>query len=149
MYCSSSFEIGFFGTCFFIGMMVASFTMPPLSEIYGRKFIINMANIAQFSGFLLFVLVQNVNLYYFLMFVMGTSYNIKLNIGYNYMMEFFPGRESKYTGIMFFMQGVVIIMVPGSLYFLSRDMDTILIVSIFINLISFLVFIFVPWPESI
>lgn len=40
MYCASSFEIGFFGSCFFVGMMVASLVFPPLADIYGKKIIV-------------------------------------------------------------------------------------------------------------
>lgn len=46
IYCATPFELGFFGSCFFIGMMVASFIFPPIAEIYGKKIVVNVANAA-------------------------------------------------------------------------------------------------------
>lgn len=37
LFCASSFEIGFFGSCFFLGYISSCLVFPPLADKYGRK----------------------------------------------------------------------------------------------------------------
>ena len=37
LFCASSFEIGLFGSCFFLGYLSSCLVFPPLADMYGRK----------------------------------------------------------------------------------------------------------------
>lgn len=80
---------------------------------------------------------------------MGLTFIMKYNIGYTYMLEFLPDEEAKYTGILFFTEGLLIIATPISLYFITKDLDFLMYIGFAVNLISFLIMLFVPLPESI
>lgn len=80
------------------------------------------------------------------MFVMGATFITKYSIGYTYMVEFLPGREAKFSGILFFTEGLIIIATPIFLYFITKNLDILILIGFFANLISFLVMVFVPMP---
>lgn len=149
MYCSSAFEVGLFGSCQFFGNLFASLVITPLTDIVGWKKLTNLSNISSMICFLLFILVKNIILFYFLMFFMGITVILKMIIGFMYMMELLPNREPFYTGIFFLIDGLTTIVIPGVIYFLSKNLDYILFSGFLTNLICFLVFLFFPLPESI
>jgi len=41
--CESKFKIGLFGSCYFLGELIAFIIVPPLADAYGRKFIVNLS----------------------------------------------------------------------------------------------------------
>lgn len=83
------------------------------------------------------------------MFFMGFTAVIKMSPGFIYMMEFFPRQEAKYTGYCFFIDGIMTIIIPGVIYFISKNLDYIMFAGFLTNLIAFIVFVFFPLPESI
>lgn len=40
LFCAPSFEIGFFGSCFFMGYICSCLVFPPLADKHGRKIFI-------------------------------------------------------------------------------------------------------------
>lgn len=97
----------------------------------------------------MFLLTSSTILFYIDMFLMGMTVMMKSTIAYTYMMEFLPGKEAQYTGIMFFSEALIIILTPGFLYFMSRSVNYLLLFSFLINFVAFIVFLFPIMPESI
>lgn len=148
MHCSSSFEIGLFGTSYFAGLLVASFIFPPLGDIYGRKIFVVIACWVQALGFLMFLISSNYIIYLLVMLSLGISCTMKI-IGYSYMMELLPGRESFYSGILFFIEGVMLIVTPVILVYITRNLQYFLFFCFLVNFISCIVFLAFRLPESV
>lgn len=55
------------------------------------------------------------------MFIVGISCTLKI-IGYSYMLEILPGRESFYGGILFFIEGAALISTPVILYYVTKNL---------------------------
>ena len=41
--CESKFKIGLFGSCYFLGELIAFIVVPPLADAYGRKLVVNLS----------------------------------------------------------------------------------------------------------
>ena len=41
--CESKFKIGLFGSCYFLGELIAFIIVPPLADAFGRKLIVNLS----------------------------------------------------------------------------------------------------------
>ena len=56
--CASDFEIGLFGSLYFVGFAVGAFSVVRLGDVYGRKWVLVTALGVQTILFLLFIAVQ-------------------------------------------------------------------------------------------
>ena len=77
LHCSTSFEIGLFGSLYFAGYLTACAIFPPLADKYGRKIFIILVCVFQTLCLGLMILIPNTTLYYVLNFALGTQVPLK------------------------------------------------------------------------
>ena len=101
MLCESQSNIGFLGSSYYIGIVLAMLVIPALSDCYGRKTVFIATMILQiFSQYGLMVS-QNLHEATFFMILAGACWPGKRIAGLNYQLEFIP--ESKQPNyIMYF-----------------------------------------------
>jgi len=110
--CSSSFEIGFFGSCFFLGYISSCLVFPPLADKYGRKKFIIFVQIEQALCYLVYLFLPYQYLYYLTIFIFGSSVPLKNMVAYTHLAEFLPGRVSKMSALMLFLDGMILVVSP-------------------------------------
>ena len=69
-------------------------------------------------------------------------------IAYTHLMEFLPGRVSTVSGFVFFLDGMVLVISPLILQYVSKNTDILLYIPFGINILALLVFSVVYIPES-
>lgn len=147
--CASSFEIGFFGSCFFIGYISSCLVFPPLADKFGRKKFIIAVQIEQALCYLIYLFVPNMYAYYATIFVFGSSVPLKNMIAYTHLMEFLPGRVGSMSGFMIFLDGMILVVSPMILMFVTNNTAIFLWIGLFMNVFGLSAFIFMYIPESI
>jgi hypothetical protein len=80
--------------------------------------------------------------------VTGISCTLKI-IGYSYLLEILPGRESFYGGILFFVEGAVLIMTPVILVYVTKNLQYFIFFCFSVNVVACIVFLVVKLPETI
>jgi hypothetical protein len=80
--------------------------------------------------------------------MIGVSVPLKSIIAYSHMMEFLPGRVSSLSGYMLFLDGMVLVISPIILKFISKNTDTLLLIPFAINLTALCFFAVFYMPES-
>ena len=73
MHCSSSFEIGLFGSLFFAGYLLSCAIFPPLSDKFGRKIFTVGVCFVQAIAFALMIFMPNTFVYYLMNAVIGAT----------------------------------------------------------------------------
>lgn len=101
--CESKFKIGLFGSCYFLGEIIAFGIIPPLADIYGRKLIVSIS--LAVSIFAQFGLLITHNIYeaYFYYFLLGLTFPGKIIVGYTYLLEF---NKVRYQDIIIYILNV-------------------------------------------
>ena len=148
LYCSSSFEIGLFGSLFFFGYLSSCLVFPPMADIYGRKIFVIIVCILQGLCFLVLLFVPDKIVYYATIFVFGVSIPLKNMMAYTHLMEFLPGKVTEYSGYLFFTEGMILVISPLILIFLTVNTNIFLWIGVIQNLIAIALFIFMYVPES-
>ena len=74
---------------------------------------------------------------------------MKAMISYSHMMEFLPGRISAYSGYLLFTDGMVFVISPLILMYLTKNTDIFFYIPIAMNIIAVIIFSVVYIPESI
>lgn len=109
--CKPKKELGFIGSCFFIGIISTMFWMPMLSDKIGRQYLILISFFVQLVAYL--VLYQTSNLYvaFGCLIFMGTTFPGKHVVLYNYCLEMLPKayHQSLINAIGFFETAVIIV----------------------------------------
>ena len=80
-------ELGFLGSCFFIGVIFSIYYVPRLSDEYGRLTYIKQALIIQIMSQFGFILSTNIYQAYMCMLMMGLTFPGKSIVYYNYAIE--------------------------------------------------------------
>lgn len=149
LYCSPSFEIGFFGSCFFLGYLSSCLVFPPMADRFGRKIFILIVQIEQGLCFLGMLLFPHVYVYYVAIFIIGSSAPMKSMIAYTHLMEFIPHKIGSMSGFMIFLDGMVLVISPLILLYVTDNTDIFLWIAFGMNVVGLAGFIFMYIPESI
>ena len=72
LYWISKFELGLFGSLYFLGFVFGALTLLRLGDIFGRKPIWLFTSISLLFVYLIFYFVENLYLIYFFIFIWGT-----------------------------------------------------------------------------
>ena len=147
--CSSGFQIGFFGSCFFLGYISSCLIFPPLADHFGRKNFIIAVQIEQGLCYLMFLFVTNSYVYYVVIFIFGSSVPLKNMIAYTHLAEFLPGRVSGMSGLMLFLDGMILVVSPLVLRYLTSSTEWFLWAGLLMNVFGLLSFVILYIPESI
>jgi MFS family permease len=83
--CASSWEIGFFGSAFFIGHVVGTTTLAKYGDIIGRIWMIKIGLLVSTIAYALVIFVsRSVAFNYLLIFIFGMFSNVRVNIAFLY-----------------------------------------------------------------
>ena len=138
--CKSSFEIGFFGSCFFLGYISSCLIFPPLADKYGRKKFIIAVQIEQAICYLFYIFVPYQYVYYATIFVFGSSVPLKNMVAYTHLAEFLPSRVSKMSALMLFLDGMILVISPMIFQFVTNQTDVFLYAGLLMNIIGLAAF---------
>ena len=148
LYCGTSFEIGLFGSFFFFGYLCSCLVFPPLADIYGRKVFVIAVCIEQGLCFLALLFVPNIYVFYIAIFIFGTSVPLKNMIAYTHIMEFLPGRVTQASGVLFFLDGMILVASPLAVMYITTNTDIFLWFGVIQNIVGLAGFIVMYIPES-
>ena len=84
-----------------------------------------------------------------MLFLVGLTSPMKQLICYSHLLEFMPGRESKFTGQVLFMFEMVLILSPVYFLYISNDTWIFLYIALALNVISLILSESVYIPESL
>ena len=68
---------------------------------------------------LVMLLDKSIEIQLIMIFSLGFAQPVKSMIAYTHLMEFLPTRESKISGIFMFLDGLVIVITPFLIHFIS------------------------------
>ena len=88
-------------------------------------------------------------MYYLAIFIVGSSVPLKNMIAYTHLMEFLPGRVSSMSGFMIFLDGMILVVSPIILQYVTINTDIFLWMALLMNIIGLSGFILMYIPESI
>ena len=88
-------------------------------------------------------------MYYVAIFIFGSSVPLKNMIAYTHLMEFLPGRVGSMSGFMIFLDGMILVVSPLVLSYVTTNTDIFLWAGLGMNIFGLLGFIVFYIPESI
>ena len=94
------------------------------------------------------LLFYNSYVYYVAIFIFGTSVPLKNMIAYTHMMEFLPGKVTLVSGILFFIDGMILVISPIFLMYLTVNTNVFLWCGVGQNVIALAGFLLIYIPES-
>jgi cyanate permease len=95
------------------------------------------------------IFVRDTFVYYVAIFIIGSSVPLKNMIAYTHLMEFLPGRVSAMSGFMIFLDGMILVVSPMILQYVTNNTDIFLWAALLMNVVGLCGFIFMYIPESI
>jgi MFS family permease len=100
--CISGFQLGLFGSLYFVGFVIGALTLLRLGDIIGRKPVVTMTSLGLLCLFVSLFFVNNLYVIYTLLFIAGVLGITRGSLFYLYMLEMLPQskRESFHTFIM-------------------------------------------------
>ena len=87
MECAQKADFGYFGSIFFIGVVLASLTVPRLSDIIGRKKIVIFGLALHLIAGFAIMFTSSPYLAYALQFMMGFDFGGRVLVAYVFMSE--------------------------------------------------------------
>ena len=120
MHCGFSFEIWLFGSLFFIGFIIACLLVPSLSDTYGRKSIIIASCWTQVIFYGAIAFVPNMMLYFVAVFIIGFTTPMRTMVAYTHLLEFMPTKVTVLSSLLFFLDGMVLVVSPLILNFFTN-----------------------------
>ena len=88
--CAPDWKVAFPGMFLFVGWTVTTLLLPPLSNIFGRKKFFAAAMILGFFINLVILITHSWTVLIIMSFCLGLLTSIRIQVGYNYMIEFIP-----------------------------------------------------------
>eukprot|EP00347_Sterkiella_histriomuscorum_P006274 403353395 len=148
MHCSSSFEIGLFGSLYFAGYLFSCAIFPPLSDKFGRKIFTIGVCFVQLIALAAMLFIPNIMVYYLVNAIIGASQPLKAMIAYTHLMEWSHGYESITSGILFCYDGALFVLCPLMLLFISNNTQMFVWIALILNLVAIVIFFLFYFPES-
>ena len=93
--------------------------------------------------------IPNMIVYYVAIYLIGFTHPLKGIISFTHLMEFMPGRVSGLGAKMLFVEGMIQVVSPLVLMFVTKDTQIFLWIPFGINIVAALCFIVFYIPESI
>ena len=129
----------------FIGITLTTLWLPSLSDIYGRKLFYAATMGAGLAIHLGMFFAQSWTLMIVLSFIFGLITPLRLQVGYNYLIEFWPKRSQINAGMIYLVLDASVFMIT-TLYFwkISIYWKPYFIVLICINIFAFVGSLILP-----
>lgn len=80
------------------------------------------------------LLIRHTYAYYIAIFFIGSSVPLKNMIAYTHLAEFLPGRVSSMSGFMIFLDGMILVVSPIILQYVTTNTDIYLWLALLMNL---------------
>ncbi len=141
--------LGMFSSVEMFGYLICCLVFSPMADVHGRKkfTIIGIGLYTLFFGVIL--LTKNVYIYLAASFVNGIAVGFKGLIMYTLMMEFFPGKESLITGLLFFVDEGIFIWSPLMLVYVTKDTQYLVYISCTLLVLVIIGLLLFRFPESV
>jgi MFS family permease len=105
--CISNFQLGLFGSLYFIGFVVGALTLLRLGDTLGRKPVLMFTSISYMILFLLFYFANSLVFVYTLLFISGVLGIARGSLFYMYMLELIPAeKRSTFHGILMSIESI-------------------------------------------
>ena len=101
--CTPPYQIGFLGSCYFIGVLFTIIPIPALSDLYGRHKIFVFTMVIQIVVQILLIFNNSLKLAYFYMILCGMTFAGKNIVGFNLILEFMHNQSWQESVILFYM----------------------------------------------
>jgi MFS family permease len=88
----TSKHIALIGTSYFIGWAATLLWVPRLGDVYGRKKMFILSNVINTLNFVIVLFTKSLNVMIIAFFILGLASSIRVNIGYNYLIEMYPDK---------------------------------------------------------
>ena len=88
--CAPEWKVAFPGMFFFVGWMLTALWLPPLSDIFGRKKFFAAAMILGLLFHFVMLFTHSWTVIIIMSFCIGLISSIRMQVGFNYMIEFIP-----------------------------------------------------------
>ena len=98
LFCTSSFEIGLFGSLYFVGFMLGSLTLLRLADIFGRRPIYFLGIVLHLASLTLAIFIESLLSRYLCIAALGVATAITVNCTFVYMLELVPANRQNLLG---------------------------------------------------
>ena len=88
--CAPSWKIGLIGSSFFMGWVLSILVIPPLADIYGRRWFYTWAIFGDLIVYIWIFITHSINQMIACMFLLGVFTSGRCSLGYVYMQELVP-----------------------------------------------------------
>ena len=139
MQCAPKTKFGMIGSLYFIGIVISSFILPPLSDTLGRRPIVLLGVGLQAVASLILIFSKSLNLTYGLIFVMGVAMPARAFVGYVFTMEFFPKASTPIaTSVLMGIDGLVLLWTSLFFMYVDRNWKSLYGIVIFMTFVTFI-----------
>ena len=130
--CIEDFDLGLFGTFYIAGFVFSALTLLRLGDIFGRKRVLIIGNVVNFTLFILLFFATNVKVIYILLFWSGAIRMLAGSLSYLLMLEWIPeNKRSKFMAYVMACEGLSGAIIVGSIYIWRDTFLTIIIMTWF------------------
>lgn len=120
--CAPKNQFGLFGSSFFIGLVIGSFIVPRLSDLYGRKKMVIFGSTSHFIASMMVLITHSFGLSIAMIFIMGFSMGGRALTGFVFMSEHMKTKHvARVTSLYFFMDSSSIFWAALYFKYVSRD----------------------------
>lgn len=148
LHCTETYTLGLFGTMFFLGFLLSLFCNP-LADVFGRKIFIKMSILVSIFSLLGLIFSTSTYLTFAMMLIQGLLNPWKAMIVYSHFTEYIFGKESLYTGFLFFLYEIVIVISSMILMYVTSNTYVLIYISLAMNLLVWAMWMLIYTPESI
>ena len=130
---------------YFIGFTVTTLWLPPLSDIFGRKKFFTAGMALGLAIHVVMLFTQSWTMMIVMCFCIGLLTPLRMQVGFNYMIEFIPKRSQIMAGTCYMISDALVFVIT-TIYFwkISNDWMPYFCIVIFVNLIVLIGCFFLP-----
>lgn len=119
--CRPKKDVGFIGSCFFIGIICTMFWFPVLSDRIGRTTLILVSLATQMVSYVVLFKTDNLYVGYVCLILMGTTFPGKHVVLYNYSLEVLPKKyHQQMIAMVAFCETFIVVVISFSYQYLSK-----------------------------
>lgn len=108
-----------------------------------------IAAVVQILTIATMILVKDFRIQQAMIFMLGYTHPPKSMVAYSHLMEFLPGRECKVSGMLMFIDGLVLVVSPMLLLYVTNDLNHLMINALILNSVAVVLFLLLRIPESL
>jgi len=122
MFCSPKSEFGLFGSTYFFGVVVGSFTLPRLGDLYGRKLMAVIGNFSHIIAGTVVLLSNSYSLTVGMNFILGFALAGKSFVGFAYLAETVRASDLPWlTSVIFVSESMTLLTTAFYFKFISKE----------------------------